>query len=366
MIYDELNVNRVINANARWTALGGSIMKPEVLDTMKEASRSYVSIPDLQRAAGARIAELTKNEDGYITVGAAAGVAVACLAAATRGDGIAVLRAAERPTASGKEILIHAAHRFPFDRSVALVGLELKTFGTAYGTTKADLEAAISERTAAVLYVSGKHLSGALPLAEVTSVALAAGLPVIVDAAAQLPPKSNLWHYTKELGATAAIFSGGKEIGGPQASGFIVGESNFMDWCRLAGPPSPNLLRALKTGKEEMCGLVRAIELYIARDEDAHIAALEATVQMWNETLSRIPRVTATRVFPNIDGQPTPRSRVNLEGHVLGAADVAKAMLAGNPSISVMVDGEGLLLAADPLEPGEAEIVLDRLCEVLK
>jgi D-glucosaminate-6-phosphate ammonia-lyase len=205
-----------------------------------------------------------------------------------------------------------------------------------------------------------------LPLAEVTSVALAAGLPVIVDAAAQLPPKSNLWHYTKELGATAAIFSGGKEIGGPQASGFIVGESNFMDWCRLAGPPSPNLLRALKTGKEEMCGLVRAIELYIARDEDAHIAALEATVQMWNETLSRIPRVTATRVFPNIDGQPTPRSRVNLEGHVLGAADVAKAMLAGNPSISVMVDGEGLLLAADPLEPGEAEIVLDRLCEVLK
>jgi D-glucosaminate-6-phosphate ammonia-lyase len=366
MIYDDLGIKRVINANARWTALGGSIIKPQVLDAMAEAATSYVSIPELQKAAGRRIAELTQNEDAYVTVGAAAGVAVASLAAATRGDAHEVLRASERPTASGREVLIHAAHRFPFDRSVALAGLGLRTFGTVYGTTKADLEAAISDRAVAVLYVSGDHLKGALPLPQVVEIAETAVLPVIVDAAAQLPPKSNLWRYTKDEGAAAAIFSGGKELCGPQASGLIVGRSEFIEWCRVAGPPSPNLLRGLKTGKEEICGLVRAVELYIGADDAARIADLESTVRRWNEALGEVEGVATERVFPGIDGQPVPRSRVRLQGHALRASEVAQRLASGEPSISVAVDGNSLVLSPDTLESGEDEVVLQRILEIVR
>lgn len=366
MIYDELGVKTVINANARWTALGGSIIKPEVMAAMAEASRTYVSIPELQRAAGKRIAELTNNEDAYVTVGASAGVAVACFAAATRGDNLEVLRASEAPTAANRNILIHAAHRFPFDRSVPLTGLRLKTFGTVYGTTKADLEAAIDGGSAAILYVAGDHLKGALALPVVVEIAATAGLPVIVDAAAQLPPKRNLWRYTKDEGADAAIFSGGKELCGPQASGAIVGTSAFIEWCRVAGPPSPNLLRALKTGKEEICGLVRAVELFTAQDDDARIAELEATVATWGRELGAVDGVTTERVFPNIDGQPTPRSRIRLDGHALAASEVGSRLGAGSPSISVMVDGNSLVLSPDTLDPGQDRIVLDRLLDILR
>jgi L-seryl-tRNA(Ser) seleniumtransferase len=366
VIYEDLGVKTVINANARWTALGGSIVKPEVMAAMAEASRTYVSIPELQRAAGKRIAELTNNEDAYVTVGASAGVAIACFAAATRGDTLEVLRASEDPAAAGRKVLIHAAHRFPFDRSVPLAGLRLKTFGTVYGTTKPDLEAAIDDACVAVLYVAGDHLKGALPLAAVVEVAGKAGLPVIVDAAAQLPPKRNLWRFTKDEGASAAIFSGGKELCGPQASGIIVGTAQFIEWCRVAGPPSPNLLRALKTGKEEICGAVRAVELFAAQDDDARIAALEATVATWNQELGAIAGVVTERVFPNIDGQPTPRSRVRLDDHALPASEVGGRLGAGTPSISVMVDGNSLVLSPDTLDPGEDRIVLDRLLDILR
>jgi L-seryl-tRNA(Ser) seleniumtransferase len=333
---------------------------------MQEAATSYVSIPELQRAAGRRIAELTHNEDAYVTVGAAAGVAIASFAAATRGDPLEVLRASERPTARGGEVLIHAAHRFPFDRSVALAGLDLRTFGTVYGTTKADLEAAIDDRTVAVLYVSGRLLKGALPLPQVVEIAATAGLPVIVDAAAQLPPKENLWRFTKDEGASAAIFSGGKELCGPQASGLIVGTSDFIDWCRVAGPPSPNLLRGLKTGKEEICGLLRAVELYIAADDAQRIADLEATVRHWNQALGEVTGLATERVFPGIDGQPVPRSRVMLDGHALSASDVAQRLGSGDPSISVAVDGNSLVLSPDTLEPGEDELVLQRVLGLVR
>src|SRR5690606_30168608 len=335
MIYDDLGIRGVINASARWTGLGGSIMKPEVVQAMAEASTKFVSIPDLQKAAGRRIAELTNNEDAYVTVGAAAGVAIACFAASTKGDLHAILRASEDPV-TGQEVLIHASHRFPFDRAVPLVGLKLRTFGNVYGTTRAELEAALSERTAAVLYLAGDHVGGALPLQTVVEVCSSVGVPVIVDAAAQIPPKRNLWRFTKEEGATAAIFSGGKELCGPQASGLIVGDGGFIEACRAVGPPSPYLLRGLKTGKEEICGLVKAVELYMAFDEEAHIAFLEETVANWNAELGRIPGVTTERVFPNIDAQPTPRSRVRLEDHRLTGSEVIARLSEGDPAITVM------------------------------
>ncbi len=364
-IYDQLGISGTINASARWTGLGGSIMKPEVLQAMNEAAGSYVPIGGLQKAAGRRIADLTSNEDAYVTVGATAGLAISLFAATTGGDTAAILRASEQPV-TGKHALIHASHRFPFDRAITLVGLSLRTFGTAYGTSRDDLVAAIDDQTAAVVYLAGSHVSGALPLSDVVDICRSNNIPVIVDAAAQLPLKSNLWTYTRDEGADAAIFAGGKELCGPQASGLIVGSEKLIEACRAAGPPSPYLLRAMKTGKEEICGLVRAVELYIEADEDARIKALEGTVAAWNDAFDAIDGVTTERVFPNIDGQPTPRTRIRLDDHRLNASEVVDSLSSGSPHITVMAEPpDALLLSPDVLEPGEDDVVTTRLVEIL-
>lgn len=365
--YAELGVRPVINADARWTGLGGSVLRAGVADAMAAASRNFVDINDLQRKAGRRIAELTRNEGGYITVGGAAAIAVSVLACLTRGDAHAIARL---PSVEGLrcEVIIHTAHRFPFDPAVALVNAHLKQVGNAYRTGPEELEAALSDRTGAVLYVAGDHLHGALPLAKTLEIAHAQGVPVVVDAAAQLPPKSNLWHFSAELGADLVIFSGGKELGGPQASGLIVGKAELIEACRAVGPPSPTLIRALKTGKEEMVGLLTAVEGYMAEDEEKHLAEVEATVAQWISELSTHPGVSTTRVFPNIDGQPTARARVTFDESVTRVRGdrVRDQLRAGDPSIAVGADGrDSVLLNADTLQPGEAAIVLGRIAELL-
>ena len=198
-------------------------MPEPVLEAMKEAAASFVDMFEIQQQVGRRLAELTHNEAAYVCAGAAAGLFLTSLASMTGGDlkAIARLPGLERLR---NEIIIHCAQRIPYDPAVRLAGAKLVEVGNALQTFPWELEAAITDRTAAVLYIAGEHLSsGALSLPETIEIAHANGLPLIVDAAAQLPPPDNLWYFTRDLGADLAIFSGGKELRGPQASGLIVG-----------------------------------------------------------------------------------------------------------------------------------------------
>jgi hypothetical protein len=199
--YERLGVGRVINAGTTFTALGGTLMPPEVLDAMRDAAGSFVDMHELHLAAGRRLAELTHNDAAYVTSGCAAALVLGVLAARTCGD----LRLIDRmPDAPGvpDEVVMHTAH-----------------------------EAAIIDRTAA-LYVAGRHLArGALPLDEVVRIAHERQVPVIVDAAAQLPPVENLWRFTLDAHADLAVFSGGKALHGPQASGLMVGRADLVSRC---------------------------------------------------------------------------------------------------------------------------------------
>ncbi|HEU0116527.1 MAG TPA: hypothetical protein VFQ80_17685, partial [Thermomicrobiales bacterium] len=188
-MYEDLEVRRIVNANARLTALGGSKMPDAVLAAMNEASGSYVDMHELQRAVGRRIAELTRNEGAYVATGAAAGIVVSTLATMNRGDLPTIARALEGETPPRHEVVIHRAHRIPYDPAVKLAGARLIEIGNALQTFPWELEAAIGPATAAVLFVAGDHLAhGALSLAETVAIAHERGVPVIVDAAAQLPP----------------------------------------------------------------------------------------------------------------------------------------------------------------------------------
>jgi L-seryl-tRNA(Ser) seleniumtransferase len=368
-IYGNLGVRRVINADARLTRLGGSLMPPQVWAAMEAAAGSYVDMHELHAAVGRRLAELTGNEAAMVTTGAAAGLTLATLACVTRGDPELVGRLPELEGCRN-EVIIHAAHRIPYDLAVRATGAKLVVVGTREHTAPEELEAAIGPRTAAVLFVAGAHLAaGALPLPEAVSIAHERGVPVVVDAAAQLPPPENFWRFTREQGADLAIFSGGKDLAGPQASGLIVGRAELVAACLANASPNQRLGRPMKVGKEEMLGLLAAVELYLSQDHAARIARFEQIVAGWVDALDDGDGVRARRVFPNEAGQPTPRLLLTLDAERCGVsgAELRRLLWEGDPRVAVAPAGEDAIsLTPDTLAPGEESLVIARIRALLR
>jgi L-seryl-tRNA(Ser) seleniumtransferase len=337
-------------------------MPPEVLEAMHVASAHFVDLHELQRAVGARIAGLTNNEAAYVTSGAAAGLYLATLACALTtdpADGVSLLNAPRN------EIIVHRSHFCAYAPSIELAGATLVWIDDERGTTDEQLRHAIGARTAGIFYFAGAHFgTSALPLERVIAIAHEAGLPVIVDAAAQLPPADNLWRFTRDLGADLAVFSGGKGLRGPQSSGIILGRAELIEVCRAHGAPHPQRGRAMKVGKEEMLGLLAAVERYISLDHAALARRYEAMVRVVVDAVSELPGIVATRDWPSEAGQPIPRARVALGS---GAIAVASELWEGNPRISVATaDDEALLVNPETLEPGEELIIAERMVAALE
>lgn len=363
-IYEQLGVRRVINANATLTRLGGSVMAPSTLDAMREAAGSFIDIIELQEAVGRRLAELTRNEAAYVATGAAAGIVLATLASMNRGD----LQTIARQIATGEvprdEVIIQLPHRIPYDPAIRLPGARIIGVGNVLQTFDWELEAAFTPRTAMVFYVAGDHLAaGALPLRTVVEIAHRHGVPVVVDAAAQLPPTENLWRFTRDDGADLAIFSGGKDFHGPQASGLLVGTSAMIDAVAANGAPNQRLARPMKVGKEEMIGLLAAIEQYMTVDWHARVEEYEATVARWIAHFNAIPGLKAERVFPNEAGQPTPRCRVTFSPELgVTSAEALRLLWEGDPRVAVAADGErAISFTPELLQEGEEAILLERI-----
>ena len=366
-IYEELEIRPVINACATLTRLGGSIMPPEVLAAMAEAARHFVDLNELQRQVGARIAALTRNEAAYVCAGAAAGLVLATAACIT-GTDPAAMRQLPDLTGLKNEVIIHRVHRNGYDHAVRQVGVRVVEIGYSTGTARWELEQAISPQTAAIFWFQGGMSGrGDLPLPVVIEVAKARGVPVVVDGAAQLPPVDNLWRFT-ELGVDLAIFSGGKDLRGPQSSGLILGRRDLIEACALNGNPNHSIGRPMKVGKEEMAGLLAAVQRYVNLDHAARARRYEQVVADWNIALNKLPGVSARRDFPNEAGQPLAWSLVTIDPKVAGLSrdEVVARLEAGDPIIAVAPTGpDSIHLNPMTLEVGEEKIVLERLVEAL-
>lgn len=368
--YEGLGLKTTINAAATFTVLGGSLMSPEVLAAMNAAAGAYVNMHELHLAVGRRLAEATGNEAAYVTSGCAAGIVLAVLAARNGGD---PGRLPELPghQHAPHEVIMHAAHRIPYDRAVALAGGTIRQIGDMLGTFSWELEGAINANTAAVLYVAGAHMPQmALPLEEVVRIAHAAGIPVIVDAAAQLPPAGNLRRFSAELGADAVIFSGGKALRGPQASGLMVGREGFIEAVRQNGAPHQRWGRALKAGKEEIAGLLAAVERFVALDHEGLRRGWRQDVQVWHDGLAGMPGVRTTIEEINEAGQHVPRLHVAIDdpgraAAVVGSFDDGNPRLAVYPQLAVGVT-LGFWLTPDLLQPGQVPVVLERVRTALE
>jgi uncharacterized pyridoxal phosphate-dependent enzyme len=366
-IYAELGVRPIINASATLTRLGGSLMPPPVLAAMAEAARHFVDLNELQQQVGARLAALTQNEAAYVCTGAAAGLALATAACIAGADPAAIKQLPDL-TGLKNEVIIHRAHRNGYDHAVRQVGVRVVEIGYSTGTAVWELERAITPQTAAIFWFQGGMSGrGDIPLPEVIAIAHAHGIPVIVDGAAQLPPVSNLWNFTK-MGVDLAIFSGGKDLRGPQASGLIVGRRDLIEAIALNGSPNHSIGRPMKVGKEEMVGLLAAVEWYLGLDHEGRAGQCEEIVATWNAALNRVPGISARRDFPNEAGQPLPWSLIMVDPAKAGLSkdEIVAQMWAGEPGIAVASTGlDSFHLNPMTLEPGEEQVVLKRLLEIL-
>jgi D-glucosaminate-6-phosphate ammonia-lyase len=366
--YQTLGVRTVINASATLTALGGSVMPPEVTAAMLVAAQSHVDMYELHEAVGAELAKLTRNEAAYVTCGCASAITLAVLACITKGDPAAISR---MPSGFGlpTEVVMHRAHRIPYDRAIELAGGSIVEIGNMIQTFDWELDAAITQATAAVFWVAGSHLPPtALSLRETVAIAHNRGIPVIVDAAAQLPPVSNLWRFTTEDGADLVLFSGGKALRGPQASGLLLGRRDLVEAARANGAPHQRLARALKVGKEEIMGVLAAVRRYVDLDHDSLLRGWEATVLEWQTQLNLLGGVTASRAFPNEAGEPTPRLRVVIDSDRAGvnATELIQRLWERSPRIAVLSDRpDAFHLTPTTLAAGEAEQVAIAIAEEL-
>jgi L-seryl-tRNA(Ser) seleniumtransferase len=392
-VYEDLGVRRVINASGTLTRLGGSRMAPEVLAAMCEAAESFVHIDELQEQAGRVIAEITGAEAGYVVSGAAAGLTLG-IAACVAGLDVAKMDRLPDTTGMKNEVVVQRGHRNAYDHAIRAAGVRIIEVGYlgypgAGGTYPWQIEEAITERTAAVACPI-LDTPGTVPLPEVCKIAHAKGVPVIVDAAAELPPRANLRRFIAE-GADLVTFSGGKAIGGPQASGILAGRRDLiasvalqhqdMDvraetWSKrwmiatgqIKGIPQQGFGRGMKVGREEIVGLITALRRFAAGSDEADLARWNSLLDAVEPFLADLPGVTLTRIIPA--RRPIPLLHLDIDARAVGlsAYEVSNRLLSGEPAVAVSESyAEMGRLTVNPhgLTAEEAETVGRRLREVL-
>src|SRR6516165_3209105 len=258
--YDELGVTTVINCQGTMTMLGGSVLRPELEAVMAMAGRHFVSIPDLEVAAGKRITEMLKLPDGYaalVTSGAAAAMQSG-LAGILTGDNEALIRQLPDLTGMKSEVIIQKSHRNPFDHQLRSTGVKLIEI-----ETPDQLRQAVNDRTAMMHFSNFANAAGQIKVDEWVKLAKQYNIPCMNDAAADTPPVSHLWDYAN-MGYDLITFSGGKAIRGPQCAGILIGRQDLVKYALLNNSPYEDTLgRLAKVGKEEIVGMVKALELYL-------------------------------------------------------------------------------------------------------
>lgn len=366
-IYSALGVKRVISASGSTTAYGGSKTRPEIHDAMNKASRMMVSLDDLNRAASRIIADATGAEAGFVASGAAGGLVLQAAAVIAGSDPAKMDRL---PDSSGmkNEIIIHKSHRFPYDQCYTSAGAKFVEIGDGRRCQPWQLEAAFTENTAAVAYLFSPFITRrAIPFEQVCEIAHSRGVPVIVDAASMLPPRTNLRRFTAE-GADMVIYSGGKGVRGPQGTGILCGREDLIDAAFANAAPHQFIGRGMKVAKEEIVGLLRAIEIFVNEDEEAEMARYTRMARQVVDALAEVEGLRVTLEHDEFNYLiPHAVMRFTREWRGPGRNEVYQSMVAGDPPIYLHDIFDPDELAVDPfnLDDDELEIVIRRLSEVL-
>jgi seryl-tRNA(Sec) selenium transferase len=382
--FRELGIRPFINAAGTYTAMTASLMPPEVMEAINYASKRYVMLDELHDRVGERIATLVRCEAAMVTAGAASALTLGTAAVLTGTDrqrigdlpnlagpaeipagsptGTSAGTPADRPVVRMKsEVIIQKAHRFGYERAVRNCGVRLVEV-----ETRADLERAVNDQTAMMLFYNNNNREGQIRDEEFVELGRKHSIPTMNDAAADVPPVENLWKYTA-MGFDLVAFSGGKGIRGPQSAGLLLGRKALIAAARQNASPNGNAIgRGMKVNKEEMVGMLAALELFVSKDHVREGREFEKRAEEIARSARSVPGVKAEIFVPEVANH-VPHVRVSWDDASRGPASaLVTALRDGEPSIAIRSEEETLVIGVWMMQPGEDRIVARRLRQVLE
>ena len=360
--FAELGVRPFINAAGTYTTLTASLMAPEVMQAIDYCSKQYVHLIELHDRVGERIASLIGCEAAMVSAGAASALTLGTAACMT-GANEDLIRRLPDTTGLKTEVIIQKSHRYGYDHAVRNCGTHFVEV-----ETREQLENAVNGNTVMMLFFNAATPPAPIKAEEFAQLGKKHGVPTFNDAAADVPPVSHLSAYLK-MGFDLVTFSGGKGIRGPQSAGLLLGRKDLIQAARLnASPNSDAIGRGMKVNKEELVGMMAAVEAYIKKDHEAEWRDWEGRVKTIADSVGPVNSVKAEPFVPEISNS-VPHLRITWDESQLKitAAEATKKLLDGNPSIELRPGApKGIEVAVWMMQPGEAQIVARRIREVLK
>jgi L-seryl-tRNA(Ser) seleniumtransferase len=372
--YEKLGVTPLINAAGTYTVLSASTMPDEVQAAVALAAKHPINLNELHDAAGAYLAKKLRCEAALVTSGAAAALVVGTAACVTRGNDTAILNIPSDMSGLKNEVIIQKTHRYGYDHAVRNCGVRFVEVETLE-----QYEQAFNEKTVMTHFFNAGE--GKISREDWLRIAHAHNVPCFNDAAADVPPISNLWNYT-QMGFDLVTFSGGKGLRGPQCTGLLVGKKELIDAARKNNSPNSNTVgRGMKVAKEEIVGLVAAVDWFLAQDDAAMEAQYRERAEKIGNELKKIPTVKSQVFIPETAANHVPhllitydQARVKISG-----AEVMQKMREGKPRVELNPSTGGapasaglpggantIVVGVWMLQPGEDQIVARRLREVLE
>jgi len=358
--FKELGVKPFINAAGTYTAMTASLMPSEVMDAINYASKHYVMLEELGEKVGERIAKLVKAEAAMVTSGAASALTLGTAGVLTGMDNQKMV---DLPNLANmkSEVIIQKSHRFGYDHAVRNCGVKLVEV-----ETREELERAVNPQTAMMLFYNNNNPVGQIRDQEFVELGKKHGVPTMNDAAADVPPVENLWKYTA-MGFDLVAFSGGKGIRGPQSAGLLLGRKDLIAAARRNAPPNGNTVgRGMKVNKEEIVGMLAALELYVAKDHEKEGKEFDKRAETIRSSAASVPGVKAEVFVPEVANH-VPHVRVTWEGGSrAAAAAIVNAMRDGEPSIAIRNEDAALVIGVWMMRNGEDKVVARRLKDSLE
>jgi L-seryl-tRNA(Ser) seleniumtransferase len=361
--FGELGIKPFINAAGTYTALTSSLMAPEAVAAYEACSKKFVHLGKLHDAVGAKIAEMLKVESAMVTSGAAGAITCGTAACLTGKDNKAILQLPDL-TGLKSEVIIQKAHRNGYDHAARTTGIKMIEIETV-----AELERAVSEKTAMMFFANYLSPDGQIKGEEWVALGRKHRIPTFADCSADVPPVENLFNYPK-IGYDLVTFSGGKGICGPQSTGVLLGRRDLIEAARLnTSPYSDSIARGMKVNKEELVSMMVALEVFIKRDHAAIYKDWERQAKLIGDGVGSLPTVKTSIDVPAIANH-VPHLHITWDQTKIKVSplEVKKQMAEGEPAIELnpSTDRDKAVIGVWMLQPGEAPIVAKRLREVLK
>jgi D-glucosaminate-6-phosphate ammonia-lyase len=359
----ELGVRPIINGAGVYTFSTASLMRPEVVDAIRSMSTKFVRLDELHDAVGQRIAKMLGTQAAMVPSGAAAGLTLGTAAVLTGEDPDRIRRIPDL-TGMKTEVIVQKSHRFPYDHMVRNCGVKLIEI-----ETREELERAINSKTAMLLFLNKASKIGKVGMEEFIAIGKKHNLPTMNDCAADVPPVENLLAPIR-MGFDMVVVSGGKAIRGPQSAGILAGRADLIRAARKnTSPNSDTIGRSCKVNKEEIVGMMVALESFLKEDYASIYRGWERSAESMKNAVSKLPGVQAEIFVPEIANQcPHVRIRWDSSRYSIEAPALLQKLRDGEPSIELVpapVVAGTLEVASWMLQPGETDIISRRIRETL-